>query len=612
VACGDRDHVVAITATHGAGERNAQRTGACGNKGITRGNASITERKPPQFVVAMHIHTRLIQDKVWTSTRDHQVKRGGKLCQIGSIANPVGKWHIKRRTRLSRRKVFFRVQRQRRNIVACGQDDCCAIALMNVEIDDQNMCGIALGNQPQRGNRQVVEHAIARSGVGHGMVAAPGRVRRKPVLKRQFRGEPSAAGRQSGTARYLWRDRKPNPPRDLWVELRGQDSIDIIGIMRRLYPATRHRFGLIFAYCVAAPQRRHHLRIFAEPECPVADMGIIIRVMDDMKHVALAKPHDATLREAFCTMTNRPDVDMFLGMLNALPGPKMHEVSAVEARAAMAAMSPVAELPVGDLAIIRDVTIPGAAGPIPARLYDARETRGAGPVMVYYHGGGFVIGDLDTHGPYCAEAARALDIPVVSIDYRLAPENPWPAAPDDCEAAARWIATSPAELGLSVTGLVPAGDSAGGNLAIVTTMTLRNEPAAVPVVALFAIYPVVDDSNEWGSYAEHGQGKILTHEAMDYFMQAYQAERAHVRAAPLGHDHEGMPPTLVLTAGLDPLRDQGRAYAGELIAAGVPVVYREAKGNVHGFFNMRKAIPSSVADVAGAHTALTALIAEYS
>ncbi len=311
-------------------------------------------------------------------------------------------------------------------------------------------------------------------------------------------------------------------------------------------------------------------------------------------------------------MTDRPDVEIFLGLLNNLPGPKMHEVSAAEARAAMAAMVPVAELPTGDIAVMRDFTIPSTAGPIPARLYDPRETRGPGPVMVYYHGGGFVIGDLDTHGPYCAEAARALDMPVISIDYRLAPENPWPAAPDDCEAAARWIASSPAELGLDVTGLVPAGDSAGGNLAIVTAMALRDAPAAVPVIALFAIYPVVDDNNHWGSYAEHGQGKILTHEAMDYFMKAYQAERAHIRAAPLGHNHVGMPPTLVLTAGLDPLRDQGRAYAGELIAAGVPVVYREAKGNLHGFFNMRKAIPSSVVDVAGAHAALNAMIAEYS
>ncbi len=310
-------------------------------------------------------------------------------------------------------------------------------------------------------------------------------------------------------------------------------------------------------------------------------------------------------------MTDRPDVQMFLAFLNNLPGPKVHDLDPVAARAQMVAMGPVAELERGELAVIRDLRIPGPAGDIPARLYDARVERLPGPVMVFFHGGGFVIGDLQTHEPYCAEAARALDIPVIAIDYRLAPEYPFPAAPDDCEAAARWIAGSPPELGRIVTGLVPSGDSAGGNLAIVVTMALRDAPAAVPVIAQYPIYPVVDDSNEWGSYHEHGEGKLLTFEAMDYFMNAYAAEAAHIRAAPLGHDHTGMPPTLIMTAGLDPLRDQGRAYASALIEAGVPVVYREAAGNIHGFANLRKAIPSSAKDCAGSFAALKAMIAEY-
>jgi acetyl esterase len=310
-------------------------------------------------------------------------------------------------------------------------------------------------------------------------------------------------------------------------------------------------------------------------------------------------------------MTSRPDVQMFLAFLNNVPGPKMHELEPVAARAAMVAMGPVAELPTGELAVIKNLSIPGPAGAIPARLYDARESRAPGPVMVFFHGGGFVIGDLQTHEPYCAEAARALDMPVIAIDYRLAPENPFPAAPDDCEAAARWIATSPPELGRTVTGLVPSGDSAGGNLAIVVTMALRDAPAAVPVIAQYPLYPVVDGSDEWGSFHEHGEGKLLTHEAINYFYGAYQAEADHIRAYPLGHDHTGMPPTLVMTASLDPLRDQGRAYAGALIEAGVPVVYREATGNIHGFANLRKAIPSSVSDCAGSFAALKAIIAEY-
>ena len=310
-------------------------------------------------------------------------------------------------------------------------------------------------------------------------------------------------------------------------------------------------------------------------------------------------------------MTDRPDVQMFLAFLNNLPGPRVHELDPVAARAQMVAMGPVAELPTGELAVIKDLAIPGPTGNIPARLYDARATREPGPVMVFFHGGGFVIGDLTTHEPYCAEAARALDIPVVAIDYRLAPEHPFPAAPDDCEAAARWIAASPPELGRTVTGLIPSGDSAGGNLAIVVTMALRDAPAAVPVVIQYPIYPVVDGSDDWGSFHEHGAGKLLTHETMAYFHAAYQAEADHVRAHPLNHDQTGMPPTLIMTASLDPLRDQGRAYAGALIAAGVPVVFREAVGNIHGFINLRKAIPSSVGDCAGAFAALKSMIAEY-
>lgn len=310
-------------------------------------------------------------------------------------------------------------------------------------------------------------------------------------------------------------------------------------------------------------------------------------------------------------MTDRPDVQMFLAFLNNLPSPKLHELDPVAARAQMVAMGPVADLPTGELAVIKDLSIPGPAGVISARLYDARKSRDPGPVMVFFHGGGFVIGDLQTHEPYCAEAARALDMPVIAVDYRLAPEHPFPAAPDDCEAAARWIAGSPPELERTVTGLVPSGDSAGGNLAIVVTMALRDAPAAVPVIVQYPIYPVVDGSNEWGSMHEHGEGKLLTREAMDYFHAAYQAEADHVRAHPLGHDHTGMPPTLVMTAGLDPLRDQGRAYAAALVEAGVPVVFREAVGNIHGFIMLRKAIPSSVADCAGSFAALKAMIAEH-
>jgi acetyl esterase len=306
------------------------------------------------------------------------------------------------------------------------------------------------------------------------------------------------------------------------------------------------------------------------------------------------------------TTTDRPDVTTFLALLNSIPKPDFATVTADAMRMMNVTMIGMAEVDKGELAVIKDLTIPGPAGTIPARLYDARETRAPGPVMVFYHGGGFVIGTLDTYEAYCAEAARALDIPVISIDYRLAPEHKWPAAPDDCEVATRWIAEN-----IPCTGLVTSGDSAGGNLTVVTTMALRDKPAAVPIIAQFPIYPVVADHDDWASYRDHNEGKLLTAEVMAWFKQSYAAEETHSRASPLGYEHAGMPPTLIMTAGLDPLRDQGRAYAGALIAAGVPTIYREAVGTIHGFVNLRKAMPSGQADLAGALAALKAMIAEY-
>jgi acetyl esterase len=306
----------------------------------------------------------------------------------------------------------------------------------------------------------------------------------------------------------------------------------------------------------------------------------------------------------------RPDVALFLQFLNSAPGPKMHEVSPAESREMMRAMGPAAEAETGELAVIKNLSIPGPAGPIPARLYDTRTDRTRTPVMVFYHGGGFVIGDLETHEPYCAEAARQLDMPVISIDYRLAPEHPFPAATDDCEAATRWIAESPAELGFDVTGLVPSGDSAGGNLTIVTSMALRDRPAAVPVVVQHPIYPVVSDHDDWPSMKQFANGYLLTEDGMTWFSDAYAADRDDYRGAPLKFDQTGMPPSLVTTASLDPLRDQGIAYVEALKAAGVRVEYRSADGNIHGHINLRKATPSSQEDVVGNLKALKEMLAE--
>ena len=306
----------------------------------------------------------------------------------------------------------------------------------------------------------------------------------------------------------------------------------------------------------------------------------------------------------------RPDVRRFLDYLNALPGPRSHEVELAEAREMMHASRHVADAPAGDLAVIRDLSATGPAGDIPLRLYDARSERDAGPLMVFFHGGGFVLGDLDTHEPFCAEMARLLDMPVVAVDYRLAPEHPWPAGPEDAIAASRWLTGSPAELGRKVTGLVTSGDSAGGNLAIVASLALRDKPAAVPVLAQWPIYPAADPGNGYPSFTDFAQGYLLTREGMRWFDECYSGDPEDWRYAPLVKSQEGMPPTLVVTASLDPIRDQGRAYAAACIQAGVPTIFREAKGNIHGFINLRKAIPSSDEDIRGCAVALHLLLSE--
>ncbi|MBC2667696.1 alpha/beta hydrolase [Novosphingobium piscinae] len=263
----------------------------------------------------------------------------------------------------------------------------------------------------------------------------------------------------------------------------------------------------------------------------------------------------------------------------------------------MAQMVQEIDLPVGPLAQDRSVTIPGPAGDLPARLFDARSERGPGPVAVFFHGGGFVLGSVASHAALAAEIARQLDCPVISVEYRLAPEHPWPAAPDDAEAAARWIAANGAELGLQVTGLVLAGDSAGGTLTLVTGLALRDRPAAVPLRLLLPIYPMADAARPYPSQTRFADGYGLSTEEMVYFNAAYAADPCSPRHSALQADLAGLPPTVVATASLDPLRDGGRALAGALAAAGVPVAFHEAVGSIHGYATYRRGIPSAGRDL---------------
>lgn len=294
--------------------------------------------------------------------------------------------------------------------------------------------------------------------------------------------------------------------------------------------------------------------------------------------------------------TMRPDVAAFLKGMEESGAPPLNALPIADARAMLAGLRDIGDAEPTVLAVVRDIAVDGPDGVIPARLYDRRNEREASPLVVFYHGGGFVAGDLDTHEPFCTYLADRIDLPVLAIDYRLAPEHPFPAAPDDAEAAARWAAGGAAGLGFAVESLILCGDSAGGNLALVTGAALEKRPAAIPVVALWALYPVVGGDG-LPSMSELADGYMLTKAGMDWFEELYGAPQAdHRYACLLGPVATG-PAILIHTAGLDPLRDQGRAYADKARAAGSRVRHIEADGMIHGFACMRRSIPSSLLDI---------------
>ncbi|WP_417318787.1 alpha/beta hydrolase [Emcibacter sp.] len=305
--------------------------------------------------------------------------------------------------------------------------------------------------------------------------------------------------------------------------------------------------------------------------------------------------------------TIRPDVQVLLDLLSTTPLARLGELSVEETRAISKQMRP--PLLEQSLVSVRDISFTHPGGEIGLRCYNTEDRGVPTPLILYFHGGGFVLGDLDSHHELCLTIAHDLDLPLVSVDYRLAPENPWPAAPDDAETAARWIATNASNvLGLRLTGLVLAGDSAGGNLAAVTARALTDKPVDTPLIGQFLIYPCVSVVEETRSRQENAEGYYLTRKVLDWFTAQYDAPADDPRFNLFAFDQTGMPPTLLVTAGLDPLRDEGRAYAARLIEAGVPVVYQEAVGNIHGCFSMAAAIPSTKRDVDRALAALDVLI----
>lgn len=296
----------------------------------------------------------------------------------------------------------------------------------------------------------------------------------------------------------------------------------------------------------------------------------------------------------------RSDVQKLLDLIAAGGRPPISEFSPQQAREISRQTREITEAPLGDIRRVADFACPGPGGDIALRLFDDRageERTESADVIVYYHGGGFVIGSIDSHTPLCAELARRTRRPVVSIEYRLAPEHPFPAAPDDALAAARWIARNGAALGIAVGGLIPVGDSAGANLAYVTAAALRDAPEAAPVRAVGLLYPVTEECGSEGSFHHFAEGFILTRDLIRWFDGHYRPHGDDPRRNFARAGYAGMAPVAIMTASLDPLLDQGRALAGRLAEHGIDCVYLEAKGTLHGFATMRKLVPSAQQDV---------------
>jgi len=285
------------------------------------------------------------------------------------------------------------------------------------------------------------------------------------------------------------------------------------------------------------------------------------------------------------------------------------DVSAARARIGVLASSFRQDIPV---ARVTNLSIPGPAGAIPARLYSA-QAAGAAPMLVFYHGGGQVIGSLDTHDDLCRKICRDGDLHVLSVDYRLAPEHKAPAGADDAFAAFLWAREHASDLGADQDRVAVGGDSAGGNLTAVVALRARDEGQPLPALQLL-IYPVTNYRDETRSQTLFGQGYFLTKHDLHWFRERFlggaDVDASDPRVSPLlADDLSGLPPALLLTGGFDPLRDEGRQYAEALRKAGVPVDHREFGSLVHGFANFFPLGGASTTAVAETISALRAHLA---
>jgi acetyl esterase len=292
-----------------------------------------------------------------------------------------------------------------------------------------------------------------------------------------------------------------------------------------------------------------------------------------------------------------PHIAGLLELIASAGYPPLHEGSPDDGRRGLRAMTVDLVQPddVIQVGSVENFEVPGGAGNRPARLY---RPDGAGPVptTIYLHGGGFVIGDLDTHDQLCRRICRDAQTVVVSVDYRLAPEHPFPAGVEDAIAAARWAADNLEELGGNDV-LAIGGDSAGGNLSAVAAQSMPDR-----IAAQLLLYPATDMAGDYPSREENARGYFLELEMMEWFFVHYTRDVEHIapedpRLSPLHGKLDGLPPAVVATAEFDPLRDEGEVYADKLTEAGVHVDKIRYDGLIHGFADMAGVSPAAEAAV---------------
>ncbi len=298
-----------------------------------------------------------------------------------------------------------------------------------------------------------------------------------------------------------------------------------------------------------------------------------------------------------------------LDQLAALGLPPNHTVSPQQARINMNSR-PQSAGP--EVARVEDRAIPGPGPDVPVRIYTP-DGRGPFPVLVWFHGGGWVVGDLDTADGTARRLTAQTGCVVVSVDYRLAPEARFPAAAEDCYAVTQWVATNAAGIDADPGRIAVGGDSSGGNLAAVVSLMARDRGVSPPVFQLL-VYPVIARDFDTGSYRQNGEGYGITRDSMKWYWDLYLTEDADASnpyAAPLlANALSGLPPALVITAEFDPLCDEGEAYAQRLQEAGVAVTYSRYDGMIHGFFGMPAFIDRGRIAVGEASAALKAAFSE--